>query len=512
MTVFVQYPALAVEFGAVFVLIAALVSRVLLRRFGVPSIVTLLAFGLLAGPSGFALFHVSLTQPTTRALLSLAVVIVLFEATLRIDLRRVPKRALLLLCTTGPALALLVIPHIGHAFGLTPLVSIMAASVCVVTGPTVTGPLMARLRLRAKLSHLLETEGLVLDALGVIVAAAIFTSFTTRPNGPLGAAWHGASHIGLGLLFGALVGYLGRLTLPFVGRISSDVSKLYLLLLGFAAYAGAEFIARESGLTAVIACGLLLDFSDIPQERLVRSFKEDLSMLALSTVFVLLASQIDLSALRPLLGVGAAIAGVLVGLRVVTVAFATIGSELDWRERILMMTVFPRGIVAVSLATYYATQLPAWGFHGGEKLASTLFLVIVFTVVLSTAAAIAATQVFKLPLPSLVIVGISSKAVSAAQKLIAAGYLVLLVDDEERRVAFGQAHDLDSQYAEGPSRAAEIVRERGARAVLLGRTAWAPIARERLPRDVRRYTLDDESLPGWKAVTEIGPETFATDS
>lgn len=511
MTSLSQYPALAVEVGAVVVLVAALLARVLMRRFGIPSIVTLLACGLAAGPSGLGFLDLNLTQPATRALLSLAVVVVLFEATLRMDLTHVPKRVLAVLAIGGPAAVLAVVPALARAAGLTHVVAVMVAAVCVVTGPTVTGPLLARLRVRTSLSHLLEVEGLVLDALGVIIAAAIFTSFTSRPEGAAGTMWHTASRIGTGLLVGGAIGYLGKRTMPLAMRLPSDVSKLYALLLGFGAYALAEYLAHESGLTAVIACGLLLDLGGLPHERLVRSFKEDLSMLALSTVFVLLASQIRLDAMRPLVGVGLALVAALIALRVLVVLLATVATPYSWRERIFMMTLFPRGIVAVSLATYYATQLPAWGIRGGTTLAGTLFLVIVFTVVLSSASAILVSRIFALQMSAVLVVGISSQTVDLARSLSRLGYLVLLADDEERRVAFGRANDLDSVLAEDAARVVELIRERNTRIVILGRAhRWPDLLAQRLPRPVTPYAIceDGVEVPGWRALRDLSDETL----
>lgn len=501
MTSIGHYPALLVELGAVYVLFAALLARALMRSFGIPSIVTLLACGLIVGPSVFGLFRLNLTEPSTRALLSLAVVIVLFEATLRMDLRHIPKATLAVLACLGPALVLLVLPPVERAFGFSSAVAIVVAAVCVVTGPTVTGPLLARLRVRTGLSHLLETEGLVLDALGVIVAAAIFTSLTSAHGSGLETTWRTVSRIGLGLTIGLGIGYAGRRTFPLIARWPSDIGKIYLLLLGFAAYALAEYVAHESGLTAVIACGLTIDFSALPHARLVRSFKEDLSMLALSTVFVLLASQIDLGAMRGLVGPGAAIVGVLIALRVVVVLVATARSEYSWRERIFMMTIFPRGIVAVSLATYYATQFPAWAIPGGETVAGLLFLVIVFTVGISTVAAILATRVFALQQPSILMVGISSATIDAARRFAQSGYLILMVDDEERRVVLGRANDLDAEYAESPARVAEYARERNAKFVVLGRArSWPELPSGYFPRSVRTYALAGQERPGFAQI------------
>ncbi len=99
-------------------------------------------------PERIRAFKLDLIQPGIRALLSLAVVVVLFEATLRIDLRHMPRWTIGLLAIVGPALTLALLPIVGKHYGLTKLVALMVAAVCVVTGPTVTGPLLARLRLR----------------------------------------------------------------------------------------------------------------------------------------------------------------------------------------------------------------------------------------------------------------------------------------------------------------------------------------------------------------------------
>ena len=487
-SIFARYPALVVEFGAAAVLVAALLARALSRRFGIPSIITLLTIGLALGPSGLDFLHLDLAAPATRALLSLCVVIVLFEATLRIDIGRLPKRPLFLLVIFGAGLTLIVIPHLARAFGLSTIVAAMLASACIVTGPTVTGPLLARLRLRPELRHLLESEGILLDAMGVIVAAATFTSFTTRERGPFLTALATVERLGSGAIVGLIVGAIGLFLLRRYARAwSSDVTKLLLLALAFGAYALGEFVAQESGLTAVIACALVVDFRGLPSERLLRSYKEDLSILALSTVFVLLASQIRIASVLPLVGVGAAIAGTLVLLRIVVVAIATARSALNMRERIFACTVFPRGIVAVSLATYYATQLTAWGFRGGNRFSEVLFVVIVLTVSISTVLSIVASRILRLRQPVVVLAGIDPASTERARALEEEGYVVVLADTDEASVAFARSQDCDAAFIESEVRIGELVRERGA-SVLLddGSPRWNRLGKGFLPAHIAR--------------------------
>ncbi|MDE2480743.1 MAG: cation:proton antiporter [bacterium] len=460
-------PALIVELGAVFVLAAAIVARTLSRRVGIPSIVTLLGFGLLAGPSGIGLLHLDLMSPGPRALLSLAVVIVLFEVTLRVDLRHTPKVTIGLLAALGAGLVLLIVPIVARSFAYPPLVASLVAAICVVTGPTVIGPLMARLRPRAALAHLLETEGLLLDAIGVIIAAVTFASFTTRPTGPIDAAWHAVLRVAFGVAIGIGCGFAGRYLMRAMVRASSDIVKLVVLLLGIGTYALAELVSHESGLSAVVACGLLVDLKSLPHERLLRSFKEDLSMLALSTVFVLMASQIRVQLLGPQLLPALGIVATLVGIRVVSVLISTVRTPIRWGERVLMAAVFPRGIVAVSLAIYYATQIPAWGLHGGDRLAGVMFLVIIMTIVISTVASVVASRAFRLQMPSLIIAGITPASIASAQRLRDRGHVPVLVDTDDAVVMFARSNDLDAEYVESGADLNAIARERKARAIIV---------------------------------------------
>jgi NhaP-type Na+/H+ or K+/H+ antiporter len=476
--------ALQVEIGAVFVLAAALASRVLLNRVGIPSIITLLACGVAAGPSGFGLLHIDLTDPATRALLQLAVVIVLFEATLRMDLRGVPRRTIALLAVGGTALTLVLIPPLVRAYHFSHLLASMIAAICIVTGPTVIGPLMARIRPGHKLARVLESEGLVLDALGVIVAAVVFAGYTSRPGTALDAVWQITQRLGTGVLVGLAWGMCGRYVLAWTARASSDLSKVGVLFLGFGAYATADWAAHESGLVAIVLCGLLLDFRVLPHERLVRIFKEDLSMLALSIVFVLLASQVDVRQIASFVGPAAAIVGVLAGIRFISVLLASIRSEFTLAERVLMSLVFPRGIVAVSLATYYASQIPAWGLHGGTLLAGIIFVIVLLTIGISTPAAIATAAALRLQMPAVAIAGITPLTLEAARQYKSSGHLPVLFDMDAHAVSLAKSHDLDAIEVAGQKQIFRVIRERSVKLLVIDPSWQSRLDLSELPETV----------------------------
>lgn len=388
-------PAFAVELGAVIVLASALAARVLSQRFGVPSIITLLLCGLAVGPSGMGLVTVNLADPSVRGLLSLCVVVVLFEVTLRIQFRSLPKATIVALAVLGTVLPLLVVSRLTSALGLPLAVGAMLAATCVVTGPTVIGPLVKRLGLRAPLGHLLETEGLILDAIGIVAVAATFAWLTSAQPSGLSIVRDLFLVLAPGVVVGALLGALTRAIVQRATNMPTDILKLAALLLGVTAFCLSEAVARRSGLTAVVVCGLMIDLGAEARERALLSFKEDLSVLALSTVFVLSASQIALWKMMPLFGVGLAIVAALVAVRFISIALGTIGSPYTPKERILMALFFPRGIVAVSLAAYYGLELPAAGIPGGQRFASLVFAVVLLTVILSSTATIVGASVLK---------------------------------------------------------------------------------------------------------------------
>lgn len=483
-----RYPALVVELGAVYTLLVALVSRIVSRYLGVPSIVPLLIGGFLAGPAGLSILHISLTEPAVRALLTLAVVVVLFEVTLRIDFQHMPKLMIAALASIGTVLVLVVVPVVARASGFSPLVAQMLASICIVTGPTVIGPLMARLRPRAAVAHLLETEGLVLDSIGVIITAVTFASFTSRPAGPIAATWIAMSSVLAGLAVGAFFGFVARYAAQHLTKMPSDIGKIAILLLAIATYTISELIWHGSGLVAVVACGLLIDYRPLPNQRVLRSFKEDLAMLALSVVFVLLASQVPLGRLGPLLAPAAVITAAIVIVRIATVALGTIRGGLTVSERLLCASIFPRGIVAVSLATYYATQFSAWGLRGGEELMGTLFLIITMTIALSTLASVVVARIFRLSMPRIVMAGISPKTVQAAQHFSQLGYLTTMADRDSDAVAFARASNIDAHRVDSEPALVQFAQARRASTIVVGDRAEWDLADE--ASDLRIVDLD----------------------
>jgi NhaP-type Na+/H+ and K+/H+ antiporter len=216
----------------------------------------------------------------------------------------------------------------------------------------------------------------------------------------------------------------------------------------------------------------------------VRIFKEDLSMLALSIVFVLLASQVDVRQIASFVGPAAAIVGVLAGIRFISVLLASIRSEFTLAERVLMSLVFPRGIVAVSLATYYASQIPAWGLHGGTLLAGIIFVIVLLTIGISTPAAIATAAALRLQMPAVAIAGITPLTLEAARQYKSSGHLPVLFDMDAHAVSLAKSHDLDAIEVAGQKQIFRVIRERSVKLLVIDPSWQSRLDLSQLPESV----------------------------
>jgi hypothetical protein len=68
--------------------------------------------------------------------------------------------------------------------------------------------------------------------------------------------------------------------------------------------------------------------------------------------------------------------------RPLSVFISAIGSPLNYRERLFISFMAPRGVVAAAVASIFALRLNRYGFEGSDRLVPTTFAVIIVTVTL----------------------------------------------------------------------------------------------------------------------------------
>ncbi len=374
---------------AVFILgLASLVGVLLLSaadRLRLPPIAVLLAGGVVVGPHALGLIDPRHLGAALEDVVALAVAVILFEGGLTLDLagyRRAPV-VIVRMITLGAAITWVGFGVSVHVlFGSPPVLAALAGALVVVTGPTVIGPLLRRVGVQPRVHHVLYWEGVLIDAVGVLLATLCFEWLTTAGPAPGAAA---LLRFALRILGGASLGGAVGLAAGAVlrrGWIPLEHANIFALAVAIAVMGGANAMLHESGVLAVIVAGFVLGLRQPPRLRRLKRFKLQLTELGIAVVFVLLAARLDLGAFARegsrLLWL--AVAAMFV-LRPLGVWLSTAGQQFTTRERVFMAWVAPRGIVAASMASLFALRLADRHVEGAELLELTTYSVVVGTVV-----------------------------------------------------------------------------------------------------------------------------------
>lgn len=357
-------------------------------RVKLPAILPLLLAGILLGPVSGVLDPDALFGRLLFPLVSLSVAVVLFEGslTLRLEEARGVGGAILRLVSVGILATVAVLAAAAHYLAALPwpLALVFGALVCV-TGPTVVIPLLRSVRPNERVANVLRWEGILVDPIGALLAVLIFQAVVSE-LGP-----HSFKVFALSVLCGAGAGLAGAFVLGWLLRhhaIPDYLQNYCALALVLLVYAGANAVAHESGLLAVTMMGMVLANLPGVNIRDILDFKEHLSTLLISALFVLLAARLQRELPVATLWAGLSVLAVAqLVARPLAVLVSTTGSALVWRERALLAWVAPRGIVAAAVSALFGLRLRELGEPGAELLVPLTFLMIIGTVVVQSATA-----------------------------------------------------------------------------------------------------------------------------
>ncbi|HEY9645797.1 MAG TPA: cation:proton antiporter [Chroococcidiopsis sp.] len=376
---------LEITLQMVITIVAGIGAQVLADFLKVPSIVFLLLFGILLGADGFGILHPQILGTGLEVIVALCVALILFEGGLNLELRDLGRvsGSLRNLVTIGTLITLLGGGMAAHWLAEFPwAIAFLYASLIVVTGPTVIGPLLKQVKVDRQVSALLEGEGVLIDPVGAILAVVVLDLLLNGDADPLQLVGGLLIRLGIGGAIGVLGGWLLGRVLKQATFLSDDLKNLVVLAGLWGLFGAAQAIRSESGLMTTVVSGIVLRASSIPDERLLLRFKGQLTILAVSVLFVLLSADLSLASVVAL-GPGSllTVAALMFIVRPINIWVCTASSTLNWRQKLFACWIAPRGIVSASVATVAGILLTQRGISGGEAIKALVFLTIILTVV-----------------------------------------------------------------------------------------------------------------------------------
>ncbi|OAV43698.1 sodium:proton antiporter [Lewinella sp. 4G2] len=394
------------------IIVLGIFAQWLAWKVKVPAILPLIVFGLLVGPlstlwteSGDKLISPIFSGgPDGKGLfpgrslfyfVSLAIGIILFEGGLTLKLKEIreTQRSILRLISLGSLITFIGAGLAAHfIMGLTWSISFLFAGLIIVTGPTVIAPILQNIPLNKNVSTVLKWEGILIDPIGALVAVLVF-EFIRSAEGGMAFTGHAFGTFIEILLYGGTLGFLAGLALYHI--IKRDAVPHYLLNVFILAYVLMVFVlsdvlAHESGLLAVVVMGLVLANKDVPRIKEILSFKESLSVLLISILFILLSANMDMEELQLLYKDWRPItlfAFVALVLRPLSVFASTAGGNLSTPEKLFISWVGPRGIVAAGIASLFGLTLAEEQIPNAEYITPLVFMIVLGTVLLNATTA-----------------------------------------------------------------------------------------------------------------------------
>ena len=440
------------------IIILGILAQWFAWKFKIPAILPLILIGLLVGPIAAEFLSDDSTkwiEPIWNGkeglfpgeslfyFVSLAISIILFEGGLTLKMSEIKNVGPVItkLITLGSLVTFFGAALAAHfIFNLSWQISYLFSALIIVTGPTVITPILRNIPLKKDVSTVLKWEGILIDPIGALVAVLVFEFISVDAGGEFTKT--ALIEFGKIVLFGFTFGFTFAHALNFI--INKKWVPHYLLnVFALAAVLGvfvlSDAFAHESGLLSVVVMGMVLGNSNSPYLKELLYFKESLSVLLISILFILLAANINIEDLLLIYNWKTAIlfAVVVFVIRPIGVFLSTRGSSLKLNEKFFISWVGPRGIVAAGIASLFGLKLAKNGVEGAEYITPLVFMIVLGTVLLNATTArffAKIVGVFLIKSEGVLILGASKVSRLLGHYLETNGRHVVLIDSNESNI------------------------------------------------------------------------------
>lgn len=379
-----------------------------------------------------------------RPVIGISVAIILFEGGLTLkfsDLRDASRPVRRMVLFASPIAWVLGTCGAHYIMNLPWDFSAMVGGLFVVTGPTVIIPLLRQAHLAERPANVLKWEGIVNDPVGALLAVGAYEYIRFTAAGE--SLQFAFGMLVAAAIFGTVVGVLSGLGLAWSFRrghipeyLKAPVVLAWVLLI----YVLANELGEETGLLAVTAMGITMANTKYAAMVEMRRFKENIAILLVSGVFVILTATLTPEVIQSFYQdwrIFAFVAAMIFLVRPIAVFIGTAFSGLNWREQLIVSWVAPRGIVAVAVAGFFATEMVAIGRLDGAVFVTLSFALVFATVLLSSFTVTPLAKLLGLATENkegVLIVGANPWSLGLARALKDIGVEVTVADTNWRRL------------------------------------------------------------------------------
>ncbi|GAB5556534.1 MAG: hypothetical protein SchgKO_07470 [Schleiferiaceae bacterium] len=381
------------------ILVLSVFAQWLAWKIKVPAILPLIVIGLSLGPlstfftpdgskifSGDAIF----SGDFLFSFVSISVGVILFEGGLTLKFSEIRSQASTVrnILFFGPLFTLLGGGLAAHyIMGLDYTYAFLFGALIIVSGPTVVLPILKNVKPNAKINTILKWEGILIDPIGALVALLVYEFINSGKASDV-YTLEAFKEFFITLATGVFIGALGALFLRWSlnkNRLPHYLKNVFALGMVILVFSFSEVLHHEAGLMASTFMGIALANLKVKDLKGILSFKEDISIILISVLFLLLSSRIEVDQMIklgwPSLGLFAV---VILIIRPLVVWTSSIKSDLTWQEKSFISWIAPRGIVAAAVASLFSLQLIATSSTASQAAQAELILPLTFLIIVGT--------------------------------------------------------------------------------------------------------------------------------
>ncbi len=348
-----------------------------------PPIFLWLLAGIALGPFGLHLLHPEQVEGALHTLIELGLAVILFEGGLNLNLKSLKEHGWVVgrLLIFGPLFTIL----IGGAAlqiltGINWPLALLFGALVAVGGPTVITPIIRQVRMDREISHILSSEAMLVDAVGAILAIVMLQVVLTPDMG----TWITVSVL-VKFIIGAFFGFAGGWLLSRVLRTSFvediEVRTVFTLAAVWGIVLLADGVSSQAGLLTALVAGATMQKMDLPDIQRLKHFKGSLSILLISVLFVLLASNLDLVLVMNNLWEGIVLFLILALIaRPLSAWLSAIETGLSAPQIWFLGSMAPRGVVAAGITSLFVLILIEAGHKEAEVVLAMVYIIIIASV------------------------------------------------------------------------------------------------------------------------------------